>query len=96
MFPLYAPGVGWVFQPALPVSPGCVYAPVEQPKAFGFRLATLGGLALLALVWLSFTHPVEVIGAILAAVSLEAVLRLGHDVSRTLRHWRKAKKGGWS
>ncbi|MCX5395385.1 hypothetical protein [Streptomyces sp. NBC_00094] len=95
MFPFYVLGVGWVFQPVVPISPGCVYAPVEQPKTFGFRLATIGSLALLVLVWLSLTHPVEVIGAILAAVALEAVLRLGHGISRTLRRRRNAKKGGW-
>ncbi|MGW3377399.1 hypothetical protein [Streptomyces hydrogenans] len=95
MFPFYIPGVGWVFQPAVPVSPGCVYAPVDQPKMFGFRLAAAGALALLFLLWLSLNHPVEVIGAILAAVALEAVLRLAHDISHRLLRRRNEKKGGW-
>ncbi|MCX4871072.1 MULTISPECIES: hypothetical protein [unclassified Streptomyces] len=93
MFPIFIPGAGWVFQPVVPISPGCVYAPVEQPKRFGFRQAALGVLASLVLLWLSLTHPVEVIGAIAAAVALDALVRLVREAPRTLRRRRIAKTG---
>ncbi|MFC8511100.1 hypothetical protein ACFU3J_16165 [Streptomyces sp. NPDC057411] len=92
MFPIFVPGVGWVFQPVVPLSPGCVYAPVEQPKTFGFRSAAIGILATLVLLWQSFTHPVEVIGAIAAAICLDVLVRL----ARTLRRPPVLKGGaGW-
>ncbi|MGW1513505.1 hypothetical protein [Streptomyces sp. NPDC002394] len=73
-----------------------MYAPVEQPKTFGFRQAALVALSTLVLLWLSITHPVEVIGAIAAAVALDALVRLAHSFSQTLRRQRLLKGGaGW-
>ncbi|MFG3545356.1 hypothetical protein [Streptomyces clavifer] len=98
MLPIFIPGIGWVLQPVLPISPGCVYAPVEQPKRFGFRQATIGVLASLVLLWQFLTHPVEVIGAIAAAVALDALVRLIREAPRALSRRRIAKKWGrpWS
>ncbi|MFD9033282.1 hypothetical protein ACFVZW_19335 [Streptomyces sp. NPDC059567] len=94
MFPIFVPGVGWVFQPVVPVSPGCVYAPVEQPKTFGFRQAAIGVLSVLVLLWLWPTHPVEVIGAVAAAAAVEALARLADNLAHRMRR-RRIQKGGW-
>ncbi|MFC9007183.1 hypothetical protein [Streptomyces microflavus] len=94
MVPVFIPGVGWVFQPLLPISHGCVYAPTEQPKRFGFRQFAIGVLSSLVLLWLALTHPVEVIGAIAAAVALDALFRLVHEVPRALLRRCVTRKAG--
>ncbi|MFD9051751.1 hypothetical protein [Streptomyces zaomyceticus] len=90
MIPLYIPGYGWVFQPLVPITPGCVH-PTPRPRSFGFGKAALAALAALVLGYLSIAHPIEVIGAIAAAIAIEA---LADDLKRALRRWRTATKGG--
>ncbi|MFD3572233.1 hypothetical protein [Streptomyces sp. NPDC058667] len=92
MIPIYIRGLGWVFKPLTPVTPGCVYpsSPTPRPGSFGFGKAALAALAVLVLGYLSIAHPVEVIGAIAAAIAIEA---LADDLTHALRR-RHAKKGG--
>ncbi|MEV0874804.1 hypothetical protein AB0K64_34180 [Streptomyces sp. NPDC053741] len=56
--------------------------------------AAIGVLASLVLLWLFLTHPAEVIGAIAAAVALDALVRLIREAPRALSRRRIAKKWG--
>jgi hypothetical protein len=75
------------------MSPGCVYPtnPATRTGSFGFGKAALAVLAALVLGYLSVAHPIEVIGAIAAAIAIEA---LADDLTHVLRRRRIAKKGG--
>ncbi|MFE3126310.1 hypothetical protein ACFXHD_23140 [Streptomyces hydrogenans] len=94
MLPIYIPGYGWVFQPLVPLTPGCVYptGTSQKPGSFGFGKVTVAILAALLLGYLSVAHPIEVIGAIAAAIAIEA---LADDLVHALRRRRVVKKGGW-
>ncbi|MEU2543842.1 hypothetical protein ABZ618_00050 [Streptomyces roseolus] len=94
MIPIYIPGYGWVLQPLVPATPGCVYptSASPRPSSFGFGKVALAILATLVLGYLSVAHPIEVIGAIAAAIAIEA---LADDLTHALHRWRAAMKGGW-
>ncbi|GAA2704805.1 hypothetical protein GCM10010310_79170 [Streptomyces violaceolatus] len=92
MFPIYIPGVGWVFQPVLPLATGCVYTP-SQPKRFGFRRLSVGVLSAVVLIWLWTDHPVEVVAAVIAAAAVETLVSLSERLSR-LPHGRQFFGGG--
>ncbi|WP_405533701.1 hypothetical protein OG592_42805 (plasmid) [Streptomyces avidinii] len=88
MFWLPAPGGGWVLQPTTPVLQGCVIT-AGTPRGFGFTnsvRAFTAAAAVLALLWLyAFGHAIEVIGAVLAAVLIEATTKPIKKTVHTLR-----------
>ncbi|MFE6189269.1 hypothetical protein ACFQ6U_33080 [Streptomyces sp. NPDC056465] len=84
MIPIFIAGVGWVFQPAFQFDPGCVYSP-GRPKRFGFGRSAAGALSVLVLLWLCLDHPVEVIAAFGAALSVEVLTHLFKFASRNFR-----------
>ncbi|MCX4960029.1 hypothetical protein [Streptomyces virginiae] len=88
MFWLPAPGGGWVLQPSAPVLQGCVITS-GATRGFGFtRSAHLIPLAVvvIALMWLcAYGHVIEVVGAVLAAVLIEAASNPTKRIVYTLR-----------
>ncbi|MFI7876014.1 hypothetical protein [Streptomyces salinarius] len=93
MFPIFVPGVGWIFQPAFPAASGCVYTPVK-PKSFGLRSTVFGAASFVALLWLWLAgHPVEVMGAVVAAVAVEALVRISERLTQGF-HGRRILIGG--
>ncbi|MFJ9149140.1 hypothetical protein ACIRP7_13925 [Streptomyces sp. NPDC102270] len=80
----YVPGVGWVFQLLYPLASGCVYAPGESRKTFGFGRTPVAGLSALVLLWLWLDHPAEVVAAVVAAAAVEALVGLNEDLRRAL------------
>ncbi|MER6314457.1 hypothetical protein ABT237_11890 [Streptomyces sp. NPDC001581] len=88
MFWLPAPGGGWVLQPPDPVLQGCVIT-TSTTRGFGFaRSARVIPLAVvvIALMWLcAYGHVIEVVGAVLAAVLIEATSNPTKQIAYTLR-----------
>lgn len=68
-------GGGWVLQPTVPALQGCVIT-AGTPRGFGFTnsvRAVIAVISVLAMVWLcAYGHTIEVVGAVLAAVLIEA------------------------
>ncbi|MEU6688111.1 hypothetical protein [Streptomyces sp. NPDC046832] len=86
MFYIYVPGEGWVLRPGPFAPAGCVFAP-GVPRSFGFSrtwLRVAGGVcgAMLAVLYVA-GHEIEVITAVLAAVSAGALA----DLTRAAIEW---------
>lgn len=85
MFPYFVPGIGWIVQPSVPAASGCVYTPVK-PKSFGIRSTIFGTASFVALLWLWLAgHPVEVMGAVVAVVAVETLVRISERLTQGLR-----------